>query len=58
MSKAKKWIVGIGLILGAVCAYLVATFDGKPETKPDGSKAVEQIKQGIDEIRKTEEAKS
>jgi hypothetical protein len=56
MTKVKKWVIGIALILGAICTYLIATLDNDPATKPNMGETIDKVKQGVEEIRKTDES--
>ena len=50
MATWKKWAVGIGLILSAISAWVVATFDSDANTNVTISETVDGVKDGINVI--------
>lgn len=51
MATWKKWAVGIGLILSAISAWVVATFDSDANTNVTISETVDGVKDGINVIK-------
>jgi len=54
-EKKKKFIkvliVGICMILSAIAGYLADKFDGDPNTVPDATEAVKEVKKGVEMIK-------
>lgn len=51
MATWKKYAIGIGLILSAVSAWVIATFDDKADTNVTISETVEKVNEGINVLK-------
>lgn len=52
MSTAKKWILGVAIIIVAVAGVLIAWLDNDPATQPNIPDAIGKIKDGVDIIQR------
>ena len=55
MSNAKKWALGIGLILAAIAGAVVAYLDNDPATVVKPGEVIESVKEGINVIKKKDD---
>jgi len=55
MSKAKKIALGIAIILAAIASAVVAFLDDDPATKVEPGKVVEEVNEGVNEIKGAKE---